>query len=130
MSGRNEVQGLQMRDDWPFDDPPNTTAITTRHVLDRTLPIPTRKNQMRNRFLKGVFCGGWIVGTSVLLLQSSDALPAGSKTTARDDGQTASVDKVAEAGAMFQKNCISCHQPPDLKFATDRAWLDQLNRTA
>ena len=28
-----------MVDDWPFNDPPNTTAITTQHVLDRKLPI-------------------------------------------------------------------------------------------
>ena len=26
--------------------------------------------------------------------------------------------------------CIRCHQPPDLKFPTDRAWLDQINRTS
>ena len=26
--------------------------------------------------------------------------------------------------------CIRCHQPPDLNFATDRAWLDQINRTS
>lgn len=85
---------------------------------------------MRNRFLKGILCGGWIVGTSILLSQSNGAVPAPTKTTAGDDGQQPSVDKVAEAGAVFQKNCISCHQPPDLKFASDRAWLDQLNRTA
>ena len=40
------------------------------------------------------------------------------------------LDRVADAGAKFQQNCISCHQPPDLALATDRAWLDQINRTA
>ena len=34
------------------------------------------------------------------------------------------------AGAQFQANCLNCHQPPDLNFATDRAWLEQINRTA
>jgi len=38
--------------------------------------------------------------------------------------------RVAEAGRMFQQRCASCHQPPDVRFATDRAWLDQVNRTA
>jgi mono/diheme cytochrome c family protein len=36
----------------------------------------------------------------------------------------------AEAGKVFQQRCINCHQPPDVNFATDRAWLDQINRTA
>ena len=40
------------------------------------------------------------------------------------------LDKIAEAGRIFEKNCISCHRPPDMAFATDRAWLDQINRTA
>ena len=25
--------------------------------------------------------------------------------------------------------CTQCHQPPDLQFATDQAWLDQVHRT-
>jgi hypothetical protein len=36
----------------------------------------------------------------------------------------------AEAGAKYQKNCMGCHQPPDLDFATDRAWIGQIQRTA
>lgn len=36
---------------------------------------------------------------------------------------------VAEAGKTFQK-CQGCHQPPDPQLASDRAWLDQLRRTA
>lgn len=37
--------------------------------------------------------------------------------------------QIAEAGAKFQKGCLMCHQPPDLQFATDRGWLDQIMRT-
>ena len=39
-------------------------------------------------------------------------------------------DSVADAGQVFVRRCSSCHQAPDLRFATDRAWLDQVNRTA
>jgi hypothetical protein len=38
--------------------------------------------------------------------------------------------EAAEVGQKFQKNCMHCHRPPDLQFATDQAWLDQVNRTA
>ena len=34
------------------------------------------------------------------------------------------------AGRQFQSSCLRCHQPPDLNFGTDRAWLDQVNRTS
>ena len=37
---------------------------------------------------------------------------------------------ITEAGANYQKNCMSCHQPPDLRFATDRAWVGQIRETA
>ncbi len=37
---------------------------------------------------------------------------------------------VAEAGTKFRQNCLGCHQPPDLRFATDRAWLGQIRETA
>lgn len=56
---------------------------------------------------------------------SQDGNPKSAKPAAKSD-----VDKLAEAGAIFQRNCASCHQPPDTQFATDRAWLDQINRTA
>ena len=36
----------------------------------------------------------------------------------------------AEAGAKYQKNCMGCHQPPDLDFATDRAWIGQIQETS
>lgn len=31
---------------------------------------------------------------------------------------------------LFSERCASCHTVPDPKIATDRAWLDQVNRTA
>jgi hypothetical protein len=34
------------------------------------------------------------------------------------------------ARRQFQTNCLSCHQPPDLTFSTDRVWLEQIHRTA
>ncbi len=37
---------------------------------------------------------------------------------------------VREAGAHYQKTCMACHVPPDLRFATDRAWLGQIRETA
>lgn len=37
--------------------------------------------------------------------------------------------QIADAGAKYRKGCITCHQPPDLRFATDKAWLDQVMRT-
>lgn len=45
---------------------------------------------------------------------------------------TSQVDaqNLKEAGASYQKNCMSCHQPPDLRFATDRAWVGQIRETA
>ncbi|MFP6857180.1 MAG: hypothetical protein VCA73_07910 [Roseibacillus sp.] len=45
---------------------------------------------------------------------------------------TSQVDaqNIKEAGASYQKNCMSCHQPPDLRFATDRAWVGQIRETA
>lgn len=64
------------------------------------------------------------------LLAGSPRATGQSDRGSRSPSVGADAEKIAEAGAMFQKNCISCHQPPDLKFATDRAWLDQLNRTA
>jgi hypothetical protein len=34
------------------------------------------------------------------------------------------------AGNQHWKGCVRCHQPPDLAFATDRAWLNQVRETA
>lgn len=41
--------------------------------------------------------------------------------------RAAQTDETAEQ--RFER-CAGCHQPPDLRFATDRAWLDQVRRTA
>ena len=38
--------------------------------------------------------------------------------------------EVAEAGVKYRKTCLHCHEAPDLRFETERAWLDQVNRTA
>ena len=35
-----------------------------------------------------------------------------------------------QAGKLFSKGCIACHQAPDPRFATDRAWLTQVLDTA
>jgi cytochrome c2 len=34
------------------------------------------------------------------------------------------------AGEVFQARCASCHTVPDPALRTDRAWLDQIKRTA
>jgi len=65
-----------------------------------------------------------------VLLICPPRVNAQSESRSRKEPANVDTEKVAKAGLLFQKNCISCHQPPDLKFATDRAWLDQLNRTA
>ena len=44
-----------------------------------------------------------------------------------DGGDAALIE---EAGAKYQKNCMSCHQPPDRRFASDRAWIGQIRETA
>ena len=41
-----------------------------------------------------------------------------------------SLSEQAEMGKKFQGSCVHCHQPPDLRFATDRAWLRQVKDTA
>jgi len=37
---------------------------------------------------------------------------------------------VAAAGAFFVENCVACHVVPDLSYAVDRAWLNQVADTA
>jgi cytochrome c553 len=36
----------------------------------------------------------------------------------------------AEAGRSFANACTRCHLPPDARYATDRAWLNQVRDTA
>lgn len=55
---------------------------------------------------------------SILLIAVESVTPSSADTTPED------------AGKAFRANCTSCHQPPDLRFETDRAWLDQIHRTA
>ncbi len=38
--------------------------------------------------------------------------------------------EIRAAAGEFRNNCMHCHQPPDKRFATDLAWLDQLKRTS
>ena len=45
-----------------------------------------------------------------------------------DEAPTA--EEIAAAGAKFRKSCANCHVPPDLAFAVDRAWLEQVKDTA
>ena len=35
-----------------------------------------------------------------------------------------------DAGRLFLARCAACHSIPDPALRTDRAWLDQVNRTA
>ncbi len=60
----------------------------------------------------------------ISLIAAAFALFGANRAAAQSDAL------VAESGAKFQRNCTLCHQPPDLQFATDRAWLDQVHRTA
>ena len=39
-------------------------------------------------------------------------------------------DGDAAVAAMFQARCASCHTVPDATLRGDRAWLDQIDRTA
>ncbi len=44
-------------------------------------------------------------------------------------GVAQSPDELAKAAHTYKSQCVNCHQPPDLSFSTDRAWLDQVHRT-
>lgn len=37
---------------------------------------------------------------------------------------------IKSAGKVFQNRCASCHIIPDPAVATDRSWIDQVNRTS
>lgn len=34
------------------------------------------------------------------------------------------------AGEIFEQRCSTCHVAPDLAYATDRAWVEQIRETA
>ncbi len=46
------------------------------------------------------------------------------------DAAPSRADGPESAGTLFSQRCASCHTVPDPQIATDRAWLDQVNRTA
>lgn len=39
-------------------------------------------------------------------------------------------DAVAEAGALFESRCATCHALPDPGLRTDRAWIERVRDTA
>jgi hypothetical protein len=39
-------------------------------------------------------------------------------------------DPVAEAGALFERRCASCHAIPDPTLRTDLAWIERVRDTA
>lgn len=49
---------------------------------------------------------------------------------ARAPGAQGAPPTEGEALALFRDSCVSCHAPPDLRFAVDRAWLAQVADTA
>lgn len=44
--------------------------------------------------------------------------------------QDAAGAKKPAAAALFEERCATCHTVPDPEIRTDRAWLDQVHRTA
>jgi uncharacterized membrane protein len=39
-------------------------------------------------------------------------------------------DEKPDVATMFKARCAGCHAVPDVGLRTDRAWLDQVKRTA
>jgi hypothetical protein len=70
----------------------------------------------------------------IAFLYLSVARPAGGveppNPSAHSSRGRVTPELVTSIGAKFQTNCMHCHRPPDLRFRTDRAWLDQIHRTA
>jgi hypothetical protein len=57
-----------------------------------------------------------------VIVMAAGTVPAqqsGSKPAAKTD-----------VGSLFRDRCVTCHSIPDTSIATDRAWLDQIHRTA
>lgn len=46
------------------------------------------------------------------------------------DAQDAPEKPAPDVAAMFKRRCAGCHTVPDVGLRTDRAWLDQVKRTA
>jgi len=71
----------------------------------------------------------WAMQSLSLTLQL-EAQELAHRELSRPSSPVPSAEAIEQAGHSFRESCITCHQAPDLRFATDRAWLDQLNRTA
>ena len=67
-------------------------------------------NVIGQRTTASLLAAAGLIATSQLVSQSPAAIRA--------------------AGQVFQNRCARCHVIPDQKHGTDRAWLDQVNRTA
>ncbi len=63
----------------------------------------------------------------IVVLACLASLAAGAVLIATSSPATGKEPAVAE---MFRQRCSSCHTVPDPEIRTDRAWLDQVNRTA
>ena len=48
--------------------------------------------------------------------------------TVRQDSP--SPEELTRAGELYREQCLACHQPPDLRFPADRAFLNQVADTA
>lgn len=72
---------------------------------------------MRRAWIAGPIA---LAGAGALLL----ALPVGAQET------PAGAQETPDAATLFEQRCSNCHTVPDRAIATDRAWLDQVQRTA
>ena len=57
-------------------------------------------------------------------------LPAACGAALLATADTGRAGDASEVGEMFKARCAQCHTVPDPQVRTDRAWLDQVNRTA
>lgn len=55
---------------------------------------------------------------------------AAAEPTRQDSSAGAQAFTSAQAREIFEGRCVECHVPPDPLFETDRAWIDQVRRTA
>lgn len=84
------------------------------------------------RFVTGNVMSLWLVGVALSSIGSAliwgQGTPSENVVEAKTDATAPTTRPSADE--MFRDNCIVCHQPPDSQFSTDRAWLDQIHRTA
>ncbi len=67
-------------------------------------------------------------GLLVAGLAAALAVP-GSRAAVGEEGE-GKADGAAAASRLFAAQCASCHAAPDPARGTDRAWIDQVHRTA